>query len=490
MSKFDLGGTPDRGRGRIEEIAASINAKYGTHTALPLEVAAMADVIRLPTGVFEIDWKTRGGFPWGRAVRLYGPKSTLKTTLCLRLTSQAQGCCRHCKAPIVTNPETGVKDCRCPKPRFTMADAEQFSLLEHNPSIQIMYGVLPDGVQIPKKGDPFLIVKDGKKKEKIVFTETYRNEPCRCIFIESEHTIDKRWARKNRVDTRLVQLVNGKWAEQVLDTAEDLILTQEFDLIIIDSLTMLTPEDELRKSHRENPKIADQAGLVTRACKKWTSAMAEGGLMNRYAPMIVGTEQVRTKGLGYGQRAFVGAAGGKAIEHVVSLEIQMKAKGYEFEGDVAKYGNFEFKVTKTKIGGSPHVEGAFRFWLKPTGNRPVGDTEDKKIVVKHARELGLIDDSKGYMLASDFVEGGVVECRTLKVLDDFLVEHPSVYADLRARVLTTLIQKDENEDVEIVTAPEEEPEEEPEPKPVKKKGGRKKGIKKSGANPLDMKFKF
>jgi len=469
----NLSGSSERGRERLRELAAAINAKYGTHTALPLDVASVAEVMRLPFGIFDLDWKTRGGLPIGRLSRLWGPKSSLKTTTCLRVVAQGQRYCRHCKFPIVEDPKTGKRDCRCPNPRYTLANPDHFSLLSHEQGIQIAYGMLPKGAT---RKEPFLNVtysiadKKDKRKSKqmetrVAFAETYRCEPWRCVYIDSEHTIDKKWALKNGVDTKLVALVGGKWAEQVLDVTEELLLTQDYDLVIIDSVSMLATEDEITKSMRENPMVARQANLVTRAMKKWLSAMAEGGLMNRYAPTIVCTSQVRTKGIGYGQHAYLAPTGGHAEEHVYSLDIRMKAEGYEFDGDVAKFGTFGFRVDKNKCGGFPEAEGSFRFWLRPTANIPVGDTEDMNTVVEHGRKLGILATQKGKLiLPSTFLDHSGA-FKTQKELHTFLRENQTVYADLRSRVLDGLMHVEESAWGESV---QEEPPKEDEGKGLKK----------------------
>jgi recombination protein RecA len=48
------------------------------------------NVIRLPTGDFEFDFNTGGGFPRGRISLIYGPESSCKTTMALRAAAIAQ----------------------------------------------------------------------------------------------------------------------------------------------------------------------------------------------------------------------------------------------------------------------------------------------------------------------------------------------------------------------------------------------------------------
>ncbi len=118
-SKYDLGGSTDRGEEQLRRIGESIDRKFGVHTAVSLEDAVAADVIKIPFGILDLDIKTGGGWAIGRLIQLWGPKSSLKSTLCLRAVRTAQMYCRHCKFPIVEDPKTGKKDCRCRRYRKT-----------------------------------------------------------------------------------------------------------------------------------------------------------------------------------------------------------------------------------------------------------------------------------------------------------------------------------------------------------------------------------
>ena len=139
--------------------------------------------------------------------------------------------------------------------------------------------------------------KDNKLID-VQYLETDRCEPFRCLYVDTEGTIDEEWARANGVDTKLLMLIGASWAEQVLDLTEELIDTGEFDLIIIDSLDMLTPGDTLEKALSQTLKVASKASIMTRCIQKWTAAINSGGLLNRYTPTIVVVCQVRSQHIG------------------------------------------------------------------------------------------------------------------------------------------------------------------------------------------------
>lgn len=440
----NLRGNPDKGRKRMEEIAFMVNRKWRTHMALPLHLAAKARILRLPFGVFELDWRTKGGAPINRMIRIWGKPSSLKTTSMLKIVRNAQSFCRHCKMPIVVNPVDGKKDCSCPNPRWTMVDPEQFEILPDEDALLIPHGILPATAKRIKGKPAEQIVKNANgSKDKILYERTDRCEPWRCLFIDTEGTIDESWAVDNGVDPKLLVLVGANWAEQVLELTEELIDTREFDLVVLDSLDMLTPGDTLEKAISQTKKVANKAGIMTEAIQKWTSAINAGGLLNRYTPTIFIVCQVRAKDIGK-PWASLKPSGGWAIEHGVSLDVKFEPKKYEYKGDKALFGNFGFQVAKSKVGGFPRSSGEFRYWLRAGKGHSIGDTEDLETVVEYGRKAKIVKKTKSnkWVLVSKFLPDGREEFKTKKALFAFLNENPSVYQDIRYLVMSFLIGED------------------------------------------------
>ena len=68
---YDLGGSPERGRARLSQLQNVLGRRFGTSTALTLDAAPVARVMRLPFGILMLDWKT-GGVVIGRLNRIQG----------------------------------------------------------------------------------------------------------------------------------------------------------------------------------------------------------------------------------------------------------------------------------------------------------------------------------------------------------------------------------------------------------------------------------
>jgi len=528
---LDCGGSPETGQARLAQLQDTLGRRFGRNTALALSVAPHARVRRMPWGILMMDWKT-GGLVLGRVNRLWGRKSTLKTTLCLRALRQAQHRCRHCKGQIVRHPdcrcreianyrmcldrlarvveaqgpipECGTElaveqarleakkarlearygkdvlggtcphrervlagevaepcmDCECPKPRWWLADDDDYAWLPSGAALELFYGRLPDGVvwktvknhgtdaapQVPVLAcKPPPHVEKGKPKD-VVFTPMARCEPMRCIYVDSEGTIDAAWAEEQGVDLDLVLVVGNRWGEECLETIEEATLMQEFDFIVIDSTSVLEPQAELEKAISDKPRVAAKATLMGRWVSRHLAAMFDEGLTGRYRPTILCTSQVTMKGIGGGMRPWSGPTDGKRFEHALSLDIKMDERGYTFDkaGEHAIRGRFEFAVKKDKAGSSYGATGEINFWVRPEGDHPVGDSDDLATVMGYGRQLGggFIEEGTGkrlLVLRSRYLPGGEMAFARVGDCTAFLRANPTVYDDLRGRVLRQLL---------------------------------------------------
>ncbi len=461
---FDLAGSPAAGEARIHEIGAALGRVWGTHTAMPMSVAPVVNIQRMPIGILEFDFRTGGGIVIGRCNRLKGKKDTLKSTMCLRALRAAQRTCRHCKFFIVSDPETGRKNCRCPAIRYWIAHEKEYAWLPAEAAIRLFYGPLPEGSVVDGDGNaslmcdppPHLAGQKGPggkvfKRRAISFAQMKRCEPMRCAYVDTERTIDAAWAQKNGVNPKLVLLVGAKWAEQTLESVERIMLTREFDFIVIDSTSMMETREMLEdRQAGDRGTPAGKQRIMGDFIKRVQALQAEEGLAGRYAPTLLTTSHLTQKGIGgYGQHAYLGATDGFTVEHGIAMDILMKADRFIFnEGKtLALYGQFTFTIDKNHCGGmgSTKTSGAIKFWLIDTPKHPVGDSNDLETVIAYARQFGngFISEGKGatakLILHSPHLSGERKPFASIVRCKDFLKENEGIYDDLRARVLAKLI---------------------------------------------------
>jgi len=84
---------------KVKDIVKGINDEYGTSVAG--EGINWAEADRIPTGWFPFDLATGGGFPMGGVSIVYGPESSLKSTLALRAIAQCQILKPHLKCAFL-----------------------------------------------------------------------------------------------------------------------------------------------------------------------------------------------------------------------------------------------------------------------------------------------------------------------------------------------------------------------------------------------------
>ena len=100
LKKKDKGRAPS---GNLMEVLAGIRKDKGDKVVV--QGNKIPVVRRLPTGIFEFDFYSGGGFPCGRYSIVYGPESSNKTNLCLRAVANAQKQPAPCNKAVWVNVE-------------------------------------------------------------------------------------------------------------------------------------------------------------------------------------------------------------------------------------------------------------------------------------------------------------------------------------------------------------------------------------------------
>ena len=201
------------------ELFKKIRKKHGDNILVRGADYQHRNLLRIPTGITQLDYALGGGWPVGRVSIVYGHKSTGKTSLLTRGIANAQKMCSNCWAPHteeaeVVDPETGeIRYCTC---------------------------------------------------------DDY-NAPV-IAYLDVEGTYDLDWATRIGVDTESLILSVPDYAEQTLDIAEALVRSTEVDILIIDSLAFLSTAKEIEESTGKALQ-AEQARVLGRAIRKFVSAI-------------------------------------------------------------------------------------------------------------------------------------------------------------------------------------------------------------------------
>lgn len=140
--------------------------------------------------------------------------------------------------------------------------------------------------------------------------------PKKVLYIDLEHSFDGEWANKLGIQPEDMDIMQPPdvVAEELLQTVQELIETDELGLVVLDSIPSLTTKQELEKKYGERT-VASVAGLLTIFCKKIVP------LLKRYDTTLLVINQVRDN---MDNPYVLNTPGGRALKFYCSLRIQFK----------------------------------------------------------------------------------------------------------------------------------------------------------------------
>jgi len=368
-------------KGSIEDVIANIKKRYGEDSIEKASKSKALNVERVPSGIYAIDKLTEGGWPLGRIVQIYGQESGGKTTTLLKSMANAQRFCKHC---LKVRPDRklyiGEEECKCAKPGNF---------------------------------------------------ET--------IYLDVEGVYDAEWSSLCGVDNDLVWVCRPSYAEQGLDILDGVVRESDANFVIVDTLTMLAPKEDIMKS-TEDGVMALRARLINRTLRKLVAASNDQGMLSQRKMIIFLVCHVNIDIGGF--RPMETKAGGKTKEFANSFELRFK-KGKSESLDIGKSTKIECQVKKTKLTSTLGDIDSYELITKSTTNFKKGTVDESHAVFRDALELGIIDkDGKTFKVdpraGFDLYSHGFT---VQKDVEQFLVENRDAYESLKRFTLDYFLGK-------------------------------------------------
>ena len=163
----------------------------------------------------------------------------------------------------------------------------------------------------------------------------------RAACVDAEHAIDPEYAAKLGVDIDELILSQPDNGEQALEIVEMLAQSGAIDIIIVDSVAALVPQQELDGVMSDN-QVGLQARLMSKAMRKLA------GILNKTGCCVIFINQLREKvGVFYGNPETT--TGGRALKFYASIRIDLRRQdaikaGVDIIGNTVKV-----KVVKNKV---------------------------------------------------------------------------------------------------------------------------------------------
>jgi recombination protein RecA len=161
------------------------------------------------------------------------------------------------------------------------------------------------------------------------------------VFIDAEHALDVKYARKLGVDTGKLLVSQPDCGEQALEICETLIQSGSVDLVIVDSVAALVPRAEIDgEMGDQQPGL--QARLMSKALRKLTALSAKANCT------ILFINQIRMKiGVMFGSPETT--AGGNALKFYASVRLDIRRIGAIKDKEEVVGNQTRVKVVKNKV---------------------------------------------------------------------------------------------------------------------------------------------
>ncbi len=160
-------------------------------------------------------------------------------------------------------------------------------------------------------------------------------------FIDAEHALDPTYAANLGVDTENLIVSQPDYGEQALEIAQALVVSQAFDVIVIDSVAALTPKAEV-EGEMGDSHMGLQARMMSQALRKLTASVSKAGTC------LIFINQLREKiGVMFGNPETT--TGGRALKFFASVRVEVRRNTAIKDGETVIGNRTKVKIVKNKV---------------------------------------------------------------------------------------------------------------------------------------------
>ncbi len=233
-------------------------------------------------------------------------------------------------------------------------------------------------------------------------------------FIDAEHAIDVGYASRLGVDVDDLLISQPDSGEQALEIVEILIRSGALDIVVVDSVSALTPKAELEGDMGASlPGL--QARLMSQAMRKLTAAIAKSDTT------LIFINQLRMKiGVMFGNPETT--TGGNALKFYSSMRLDIRKIDNIKDGTTQIGGRVRVKVVKNKVA-PPFRQAEFDV-LYTSGISKEGE------LIELGDKFGIIDKAGSW-----YSYNGARIGQGLPTAKEYLVANPALAAEIEAKIL-------------------------------------------------------
>lgn len=209
-----------------------------------------------------------------------------------------------------------------------------------------------------------VLVNKGDKSAKIKLEELEDRGPKRVLYVDLEHSFDAAWSKTLNIDPDKIEIMQPPdvFAEDILQTVQELIESDELGLVVIDSLPSLVTQSEIDKKYGERT-VASLSGLLTIFFRKITP------ILTRYETTLLFINQIRQN---FENPYVIKTPGGEAPKYYASLRMLFQlGKPVDFLGNELPMSTenpdgyiINAKILKQKSAPNDRKQGSYFLMCK------------------------------------------------------------------------------------------------------------------------------
>ncbi len=237
-------------------------------------------------------------------------------------------------------------------------------------------------------------------------------------FIDVEHALDPSWCKRLGVNIEELLVSQPSSAEEALQIAEMLVMSNAVDIIVIDSVAALVPKAEF-EGEIGDTHVGLQARLMSQALRKLTGGVSKSRCV------LIFINQIREKiGVMFGSPETT--PGGRALKFYSSCRIDVRRIGPVKEGEEVVGSRVKVKIVKNKVAPPFRV---CEFDMMYTGGiSREGDLMDLAMADK------LVEKSGSWFNYGDLRLG-----QGRENAKQYFRDHPEIAEEITAKVMATRV---------------------------------------------------
>jgi len=262
------------------------------------------------------------------------------------------------------------------------------------------------------------------------------------VWVDAEGALDLQWVKKQGLETERMIIIRPLYTEQAFDIILNMVRVPSISLVVLDSLTALTPSREAEES-MEDWQMGLSAYLNSKFLRKLSSALWTGKTLkddnNKCTVLLL--NQLRTQVGGYGGGKDI-LPGGRALDFYAMLRIDLKAGEWRkgtirgVEEVVGREINFKTEKNRTFPAKK---KGSFDLYTQDFGGFRAGGIDRIKEVLVYAVIWDIVQRSGAWYYYTT-EQGEEMKFHGNNELVKYFREYPQVVKDIENAVLNKVIE--------------------------------------------------